>query len=103
MIRDGRFLDTSDRRDDGHRYYSSSSYDRHYDRHRYHHYRRNDRAYLLDDFKKVKPPTFDGDLKKPEDAEAWLLGMNKFFELHEYTENMKAKIVIFNLKGKENI
>ena len=29
--------------------------------------------------------------------------MNKFFEMHDYTENMKAKIVIFNLKGKEDI
>jgi len=40
-------------------------------------------------------------LKNPDDAEAWLLWMKKLFELHEYTENMKAKIAIFNLKGKE--
>jgi len=38
---------------------------------------RNDMGYLLDEFKKVKPPTFDGDMKKLEDAEAWILGMNK--------------------------
>lgn len=29
--------------------------------------------------------------------------MNNFFELHEYTEIMKAKIAISILKGKENI
>lgn len=29
--------------------------------------------------------------------------MNKFFRLHGYSENMKAKIAIFSLKGKENI
>lgn len=29
--------------------------------------------------------------------------MKKYFELHDYTENMKAKITIFGLKGKENI
>jgi len=27
----------------------------------------------------------------------------KFFELHDYIENMKAKIVIFSLKGKVGI
>eukprot|EP00253_Pinus_taeda_P030517 PITA_30517 len=29
--------------------------------------------------------------------------MKKFFELHDYIENMKVMIVIFSLKGKENI
>lgn len=29
--------------------------------------------------------------------------MKKFFDLHEYTENMKAKIVIFSVKGKVDI
>lgn len=80
MVRDGKLLHTSDRRYDGHMYYSSSGCDRHYDHHRYHPYRRSDRGYFLDNFKKVKPPTFDGDLKNPEDAEAWLLGTKKFFE-----------------------
>ena len=46
---------------------------------------------------------FDGELKNPEDVEAWILGMNNFFKLHEYTKNMKARITIFILKGKENI
>jgi hypothetical protein len=26
---------------------------------------------------KIKPPTFDGEHKKDEDAETWLLGMRK--------------------------
>ena len=96
-VRDGRLLDTPDRRGDGDRYYSSFGFDRHHDRHCYHPYRRSDRGYFPYEFKKEKPPTFDGDLKKPEDAEAWILGMNKFFELHEYTHNMKARVAIFNL------
>jgi len=29
--------------------------------------------------------------------------MNNFFELHDYTENMKSRIVIFSLKGKTYI
>ena len=63
-MRDGRLLDTSDRRGDGHRNYSSSSSNRNYDRHHYHHYRRSDKGYLSDEFKKENPPTFDGDMKK---------------------------------------
>lgn len=99
-MKDGRLLDTLDRRGDEYMYYSSSGSDRHHDHHRYHPYRRSDRGYLSNEFKKAKPPTFDGDVKKPEDAEAWILGMNKFFELHEYTNNMKFIITIFSLKGK---
>ena len=85
------------------RYHSRSCSNRHHDHRRYHPYRRNDRGYLLDEFKKEKPPTFDGDVKKLEDVEAWIIGMNKFFELHEYTDNMKAIVAIFNLKGKADI
>lgn len=59
--------------------------------------------YLPYDFKKARPPTFDGDVKKLEDEEAWLLGMKKFFELHDHIHNMNSKIVIFNLKGKVDI
>lgn len=42
-------------------------------------------------------------MKKSEDAEAWLLGMRKFFRLHDYSENMKVKVVTFNLKGNAYI
>jgi len=103
MIRHGKFLETPIRRGDGHRYYSSSGSIRHYDCHRYHPYRRSDRKYFPDEFKKAKRPTFEGDLKKPKDVEAWLPQMKKFFELHEYTDNIKAKIATFSLKGKSNI
>jgi len=51
----------------------------------------------------VKPPTFDGDMKNLEDSEAWILGMNKFFEFHNYMDNMKARVVIFILKDKAYI
>ena len=84
-------------------YYSSFGSDKNYDHHHSHPYRRSDKGYLLDDFKKEKPPTFDGEMKKSEDAEAWLLGMRNFFKLHDYSENMKAMIATFNLKGKADI
>jgi len=40
-------------------------------------------------------------VKNSKDVEAWILGMNKLFEFHEYIDNMKSKIVIFIFKGKE--
>ena len=58
---------------------------------------------MPDEFKKVKPPTFDGEMNKPWDTEAWLLGMRKFFRLHYYSENMKARVDTFGLKGNADI
>ncbi|MCY6525057.1 hypothetical protein, partial [Actinobacillus pleuropneumoniae] len=48
-------------------------------------------------------PTFDGEMKNLKDVESWLLGRNKFFILHDDSENMKSVITTFNLKGKANI
>ena len=42
-------------------------------------------------------------MKNLEDAEAWLLGMKNLFELYDYTENIKDRIAIFNLKEKAYI
>lgn len=74
-VRDGRLLDTLDRRGNGHNIYSSSILNRYHGHRRYHPYKRSDRGYFLDEFNKPKPPTFDGDLNKLEYAEPWLLGM----------------------------
>ena len=43
---------------------------------------------LQGEFRKIKPPHFDGKLE--EDAEAWLINMNKYFQLYEYSHNLKA-------------
>jgi len=96
-------LDTLDRRGSRYGFYFSFGLDRCHGHHHYHPYRRSDRGYFRDDINKSKAPTFDGYLNKPEDVEAWLLGLKKVFELHDYIENMKAMIVIFSLKGKVNI
>jgi len=42
-------------------------------------------------------------LKNIEDVEVWFLGMRKLFQLHNYTKNMKYRIVIFIVKGKVDI
>jgi len=96
-VRDGGLLDTPDRRGDEYRYYSSFGSGRNHDSHDYHPYRRSDMGYFLDEFKKEKPPTFDGDVNNMEDPKAWIIGMKKLFELHEYIDNMKAMISIFIL------
>jgi hypothetical protein len=55
---------------------------------------------LQGDIRNIKPPTFDGDHKKDEDAEAWLLGMRKYFQLHNYSSNVEARIATYHLQGK---
>ena len=56
-----------------------------------------------DEFKKAKPPTFDGEVKTGQEAEAWLLGIKKYFQVHDYSGNMKARVSIFNLNGRASI
>lgn len=102
-IRYGRFLDIPDRRGSGYEFYSSSGLDRYHGHHRYHPYRRSERGYFPDELKKSNPPTFNGELNKMEGTKAWLLGMKKLFELHDYIENTKVRIAIFSLKGKIDI
>ena len=36
---------------------------------------------LHGEFRKAKSPTFDGELKFGQEAEAWLLGMRKYFQV----------------------
>jgi hypothetical protein len=52
---------------------------------------------------KIKPPTFDGEHKKDEDIETWLLGMRKYFQLHNYSSHAEGRIVIYQLKGKASM
>jgi hypothetical protein len=65
--------------------------------------RKHSKSHDPEEFKKSKPPTFDGEIKKGEEAEVWLLGLKKYFRVHDYSENLKARIAIFNLNGKASI
>ena len=56
-----------------------------------------------DEFKKARPPTFNGEVKTGQEAEPWLLGMRKYFQVQEYSGNMKARVAIFNLYGRVSI
>ena len=52
--------------------------------------KRDSRDYLKGEFNKIELPIFDGEVNPREEVEAWLLGLNKFFQLHQYTPNMEA-------------
>jgi hypothetical protein len=63
----------------------------------------NKHDHLEGEFKNIKPATFDGESGIGEEAEAWLLGIKKYFQIYNYSSNMKVKMAIYNLKGKANI
>ena len=52
---------------------------------------------------KIKPPTFDSEHKKDEDVETWLLGMRKYFQLHNYSAQVEGRIATYQVKGKTSI
>eukprot|EP00253_Pinus_taeda_P023048 PITA_23048 len=56
---------------------------------------------LQGEFCKIKPPHFDGE--QEEAAEAWLINMNKYFQLYDYDLNLKARLAIFQLQGKATL
>jgi hypothetical protein len=59
--------------------------------------------HLEGEFKKIKPSTFDGESKTGEEVEAWLLDIKKYFQIYNYSSNMKVRMTIYNLKGKASI
>jgi hypothetical protein len=66
-------------------------------------YKRSGVDELRGEMKKIKPPTFDGEQKKDEDVETWLLGMRKYFQLHNYSSHAESRIIIYQLKGKASM
>ena len=55
------------------------------------------------EFKKIKPPTFNDETEKGEEVEAWLSGMKKYFQIYNYSNQLKARMAIYNLTGKADI
>jgi hypothetical protein len=68
---------------------------------------KNHKSYGVDEIRgemnKIKPPTFDCEHKKDEDAETWLLGMRKYFQLHNYYSHAEGRISSYQLKGKASM
>ena len=46
---------------------------------------------------------FNREAEKGEEAEAWLSGMMKYFQIYNYYDRLKAIMTIYNLAGKADI
>jgi hypothetical protein len=66
--------------------------------------RKNNKRFWVDELQgemnKIKIPTFDGEKMKDEDGETWLLGIRKYFKLHNYSSQAEGIIAIYQLKRK---
>jgi hypothetical protein len=58
---------------------------------------------LKGEMNKIKPPTFNGENKKEEDVETWMLGMRKYFQLRNYSSRAEGRIAMYQLKGKASM
>jgi hypothetical protein len=52
------------------------------------------------ELRKLKPPSFNGEREREDDAEAWFLGLKRYFQLHNYLSNLEARISTYHLHGK---
>ena len=43
---------------------------------------------------------FNGEIEKGEEPKAWLFGMKKYFQIYNYSDELKAKMEIYNLTKK---
>lgn len=40
------------------------------------------------------------DGESEEFVEAWMVNINKYFQMYEYNDNLKARLIIYQLQGK---
>ena len=59
------------------------------------------RGSSFDDFKKLGPPYFSGDID-PAEVEAWILKMEKFFGVIDCSKEQKASYTTFMLEKEAN-
>jgi hypothetical protein len=65
-----------------------------------HQRRRHEVDSLQGEMRKLKPPSFDGEREREDDVEAWFLGLRRYFQLHNYSSNLEARISTYHLHGK---
>jgi hypothetical protein len=65
-----------------------------------HQRRRHGLDSLQGELRKLKPPSIDGESEREDDVEAWFLGIMRYFQLHNYSSNLEAKISTYHLHGK---
>ena len=55
---------------------------------------------IFGEFKKIKPPMFNREIKKGEEAKYCLSRMKKYFQIYNYYDELKPKMAIYNLTRK---
>ena len=55
---------------------------------------------LQGEFRKIRAPTYEGEINTKEKHEDCLLGMSKYFRVHNYSSEKKALLDMYNLNGK---
>jgi hypothetical protein len=68
-----------------------------------HQIRRHEWDGLQGELRNLKPPYFDGKRELEDDAESWLLGIGKYFQLHNYSYNIESIIFAYYLHGKDSM
>ena len=51
-------------------------------------------------FKKIRAPTYEGEVNIGEKDKEWLLEMSKYFQVHNYSSVMQDRLSIYNMNGK---
>jgi hypothetical protein len=49
------------------------------------------------ELRNLKRPSFEGEREREDDVEAWLLGLKRYFHLHNYSSNLEARISTYHL------
>jgi hypothetical protein len=56
---------------------------------------------LQGELRNINPPSFDGEKEREDDDEEWFLRIRRYFQLHNYSSNLEAKISTYHLHGKD--
>jgi hypothetical protein len=58
---------------------------------------------LQGELRNIKTPTFNGEHRKGEEVEAWLVEMKKYVQFHYYPSRVETRIATYHLQGKESM
>jgi hypothetical protein len=56
---------------------------------------------LQGEMRKIKAPSFEGEREREYDVEAWFLGIMRYFQFHNYSSNLDARIATYHLHRKD--
>jgi esterase/lipase len=51
----------------------------------------------------IKTPTFVAKNQKDEEVETWLIGMIRYFQLHNYSSHAEGRITVYQMKGNASL